>query len=252
MNKGVFAEKRIDSISASASLAEHLQNLILVGGVRLGESLPSERDLMAEFDVSRATVREALRVLGAQGLIEVKRGRNGGSYVCGPNGGAVSKSLNLLIQGQTIRFMDLLAAREAIEPVAAGQAATSRTDRDIEILHEISKACEDNVGHFPRFTKLNVDWHLAIVQASHNPLFIAFMASISSALHSATKKKKEFDLPTRLIVVKTHWQIFDAIRKGDQEAARRRMARHVSAYGERLSKTDASGKSSDRRQVGNA
>jgi GntR family transcriptional repressor for pyruvate dehydrogenase complex len=245
MNRLASADKRIDSLSASASLAERLQELILMGGVRLGESLPSERELMTEFDVSRATVREALRVLGAQGLIEVKRGRNGGSYVCGPSGGAVSKSLNLLIQGQAIRLGDLLAAREAIEPVAAGQAAVNRTDDDIAILNQLSEACEQSVGNLQRFSKLNLDWHMAVVKASHNPLFEAFMSSISSAVQSATKRK-EFDAKTRAIVAKTHWSIFDAIRKGDEEAARRRMGRHVTAYGERLSTIDFTNPASGR------
>jgi GntR family transcriptional repressor for pyruvate dehydrogenase complex len=226
-------------LSASASLAEHLQNLILAGRLRFGESLPPERELMEEFGVSRATVREALRVLGAHGLIAVRRGRNGGSYVCGPSGGAVSKSLDLLIQGQAIRFIDLLAAREAIEPVAAAQAAVYRTDADIKALYELTQACEQSFRDFESFTKTNVEWHLAVVKASHNHLFDAFMTSISSALFAATHRK-EFDLQTRETVSKAHWQIFDAIRKGDQEAARRKMGKHISAYGDRLSKIDFS------------
>jgi GntR family transcriptional repressor for pyruvate dehydrogenase complex len=227
------------SAPVSASLASHLQNLILTGQLAFGESLPSERELMAKFDVSRATVREALRMLGAQGLIEVRRGRNGGSYVCGPSGGAVSRSLTLFIKGQEIRFIDLLAAREAIEPVAAGQAALFRTDSDLTRLEELSMACELTFGDIVRFTEVNVQWHLAVVRASHNPLFEAFMSSISSALHSATNIE-DFDVQTRKAVVGTHWQIFEAIKSGDHEAARRRMARHVSAYGERLSSIDLS------------
>jgi GntR family transcriptional repressor for pyruvate dehydrogenase complex len=230
---------KMPSVSASASLAQHLQDLILTGCLRFGESLPSERQLMAEFHISRPTVREALRILGAQGLIAVKRGRNGGSYVCGPSRGAVSKSLDLLIQGQEIRFIDLLAAREAIEPVAAGQAAICRTDDDIKTLYELTKYCEVSFREFDTFTKVNVEWHLAIVKASHNPLFDAFISSISSALHAATSRK-EFDVEIRETVTQAHWQIFDAIRKGDHEAARRKMGKHISAYGDRLSKIDFS------------
>ena len=228
------APEAIESKSRSAKLSAQLQELILKGQLRIGAPLPSERDLMVKFDVSRATVREALRILGAQGLIEVKRGRKGGSYVCGPTGVALSKSLNLFIRGHDIRFVDLLAAREAVEPVAAAQAAVYRTDSDIDVLYYVSKTCELTVNDLDEFSKLNVDWHMAVVKASHNSLFEAFMQSISSALYSATDRE-EFELETRKIVVKAHWHIFEAIRKGDRDAARRRMARHVNAYSEQLS-----------------
>ena len=78
---------------------------------------------------------------------------------------------------------------------------------------------------------------MAVVKASHNLLFEMFMSSISPALFSATLRE-EFDLQTRKIVIGAHWQIFDAIQKGDSDAARRRMSRHVSAYGESLANID--------------
>jgi GntR family transcriptional regulator, transcriptional repressor for pyruvate dehydrogenase complex len=141
----------------------------------------------------------------------------------------------------------LLAAREAIEPVAAGQAAIYRTDEDIRTLYELTKACEQTFRDFESFTKTNVEWHLAIVKASHNPLFDAFMSSISTALYAATNRK-EFDLQIRETVTKAHWQIFEAIRKGDHEAARRKMGKHISAYGERLSKIDFSSETTGKEQ----
>lgn len=222
------------STSRSAKLSEQLQELIFKGELVVGASLPSERELMVKFNASRSTVREALRTLGAQGLIEVKRGRKGGSYVCAPNGDALSKSLDLFIKGHDIRFVDLLAAREAIEPVAAAQAAIYRTKSDLEILYYVSKTCELTINDLDEFSKLNVDWHMAVIRASHNSLFEAFMLSISPALFAATDRE-EFDLETRKVVAKAHWHIYEAISKGDRDAARRRMARHISAYGEQLS-----------------
>jgi len=216
-----------------AALAEVLQAKIVSGDLAVGDSLPAERDLMALYSISRATVREALRILGARGLIEVKRGRKGGSYISAPTGAAISQSLDLFIQGHDIRFVDLLAVREAIEPVAAGQAARARLPEDIANIDRLLTLQEELVEDIQAFSKLNVEWHLAIVRASHNPLFLTFMTSISSALYSATNRE-EFDLETRKIVVKAHRKISEAIMTGDPDAAIRRMKRHVTSYAEEL------------------
>src|SRR5262245_31044202 len=83
--------------TTSGKLAETLQGAILAGQYPVGTALPSERDLTVEYDVSRTTVREALRILAADGLVEVRRGRNGGSFVCGPSHKAATRSLYFLI-----------------------------------------------------------------------------------------------------------------------------------------------------------
>lgn len=222
-----------DNGARSVELAEILQDRIIQGELSVGESLPAERDLMVQYSVSRATVREALRMLGAKGLIEVRRGRRGGSYIRPPNGDAISQSLDLFIQGHDVRFCDLLAVREAIEPVAAAQAAQFRTPQDIEHIYEILDRADQVIANIKLFSELNIEWHLAIVRASHNPLFLSFMTSISSALYSATERD-EFDLQTRTIVARYHRKISEAITAGDAEAARRRMMRHVTSYGEQL------------------
>lgn len=217
----------------SSSLAKMLKNKILAGEFEVGSSLPSERDLMVTYSVSRATIREALRVLGAQGLIEVRRGRRGGSYICAPNGDNVSESMDMFIAGHDIRFIHLLAVREAIEPVAAAQAAAFRTEEQVDGINEIHAEFEASVDDLAKFSSLNVDWHLAIVEASHNPIFLSVMTSISSALYSATKRE-EFDRDVRLIVIKSHRRITDAIASKDPDAARRRMLRHVSNFSDQL------------------
>lgn len=217
----------------SVALAEVLQSEIVNGKLNIGESLPAERELMIRYSVSRATVREALRVLGAKGLIEVRRGRRGGSYVRALSGEAVSDTLDLFIQGHNVRFIDLLAVREAIEPVAAAQAARFRTKDDMAHIHALLKKSDETVDDIEVFSDLNVQWHLAVVRSSKNPLFLSLMTSISSALYSATNRE-EFHVATRKIVVQSHRKISAAIEAGDVDAARRRMMRHVTAYGEEL------------------
>ena len=232
-----MSDSPASSDSVADTLARALQTGIARGEFALGSSLPSERELMSTYQVSRATVREALRVLSAQGLIAVKRGRSGGSFITSPGTNAVVRSLNLFIKGQHIRFIDLLFARDAIEPAAAAQAAIAHDAAKIEQLRLCCVECENTVHDLEKFVEANLRWHLTVAEASTNPLFITFLTSIAEAMHIATNFE-EFDLRTRKAVVGVHWQIFEAIRTGDPEAARRRMGRHLSAYGERLSPLD--------------
>lgn len=220
-------------VSMSSALAENLHQSILNGEFTVGNALPTERELMAKYQVSRATVREALRALRAQDLIEVRRGRSGGSFILGPSPTSLVRSLKQLISGQGFRFIDIVFAREAIEPAAAVQAAMYRTEAALEQLRELCVECEQAVLNGAEFEHANLRWHLGLAEASGNPLFIAFLTAISTAFHTATAFE-EFDLPTRKSVVGIHWQIYAAIRDQDPEAARRRAARHLGAYREQL------------------
>ncbi len=230
-----------ESTSVSVALARKLLDAIVQGGIAVGSSLPSERELMTKYQVSRGTVREALSVLSAQNLIQVKRGRGGGSFISSPTSHSVVQSLNLFIKGQDIRFLDLAFAREAIEPAAAAQAAVSRSREKLEELWQLCTECERKVDDAQRFVETNLRWHLVVAEASNNPLFVAFLTSISTALHTATNFE-EFDIKIRKEVVGVHWQIFEAIRVGDPDAARRRMTRHVSAYSQQLSSINLAAK----------
>lgn len=223
-----------DSGTVSNILARNLMDAIARGDFAVGSSLPSERELMSRYRVSRATVREALRALRTQDLIQVRRGRSGGSFIAPPTSSSVIRSLSQFINGQSFRFIDLVLAREAIEPAAAAQAAVARSEEKIDALRRWSEECERCLEDGARFVDANLKWHLALAEASENPLFVAFLTSIASAMHSATAFE-EFDVRTRMDVVGVHWQIYNAIRDGDAEAARRRTMRHLGAYGDRLS-----------------
>lgn len=218
-------------------LADKLRDAILSGKYEVGSSLGSERHLMAEFDCSRASVREALRVLRGQGLIEVHRGRTGGWFISNPSHAPVVQSLDRLLMAEGFRWIDLVSAREAIEAAAAVQAAENPDPEKVDKLRQLSEECERSIHDMQGFVDANLRWHLGLAEASGNPLFVTFLTSISKAMHLATELE-EFDVPVRKAVVGIHWQIYDAIRKGDPEAARRRTQRHLTAYRDQLTSAD--------------
>jgi GntR family transcriptional regulator, transcriptional repressor for pyruvate dehydrogenase complex len=216
---------------ASDVLATDLRERILRGDFPEGTALPTERDMVLQTQMSRTTVREALRILQVQGLIRVKTGRSGGAFVQRPGGESVADSVSLLIRGRHIRMADLHETREAIEPVCAQLAAKYRTDADLDVLERANRDMGAD-GPLQRFLRANVDWHLAVAEASHNELISGFMSALSRAIYTATDNQAFVDADVRQATIHAHRLITDAIRAQDADAANRRMKRHVRLYAE--------------------
>ena len=223
---------------ASDVLADELRERILNGEFAEGDALPPERELQAQTRMSRATVREALRILQVQGLVRVKAGRAGGTFVQLPGRDAVAKSVSLLIRGQQFRLSDLLETREAIEPFCARMAARNRTDADLERMDQANEALADETSALAKFLQANVDWHLAVAIASHNELLAGLMTALSRAIYTSTENERFVDEKVRRDTVKAHRSITKAVRAQDADAAVRRMTRHVYAYAQAVVKVE--------------
>ncbi|WP_372477334.1 FadR/GntR family transcriptional regulator [Nocardia australiensis] len=217
---------------ASDVLANDLRERILRGDFPSGTALPPERELVSQTQMSRTTVREALRILEVQGLVVIKTGRSGGAFVQQPGGDAVASSVSLLIRGQQLRLTDLLETREAIEPACAALAAKYRTDADIATLDAANALLGDLDIPLEQFLQANVDWHLAVAIASHNELLTGFMTALSNAIYSSTENTAFVDDEVRKTTHRAHKTITDAIRASDSAAAVRRMTKHVHGYAE--------------------
>jgi DNA-binding FadR family transcriptional regulator len=222
---------------ASEVLAGELRESILSGKFPEGTPLPTERDMVAQTQMSRTTVREALRILEVQGLIRIKTGRSGGAFVQRPGGDSVANTVSLLIRGQQIRMSSLLEAREGVEPVCARLAAKYRTQEDLERL-ETANAAIGADGPVEGFLQANVDWHVAVAAASHNELLAGFMAALSRAIYASTDNRGFVDGEVRRTTVQAHRKITEAIRGRDMDAALRRMTRHVHSYAEAIAEVE--------------
>lgn len=217
---------------ASDVLANDLRERILCGEFPPETALPPERELVTQTQMSRTTVREALRILEVQGLVVIKTGRSGGAFVRQPDGASVASSVNLLIRGQQLRLTDLLETREAIEPACAGLAAKYRTDADLTAIDGANAIIGDPEAELEDFLRANVNWHLAVAAASHNELLTGFMSALSKAIYASTENTAFVDDAVRKETFRAHSSIAAAIREGDSDAATRRMTRHVHGYAE--------------------
>jgi GntR family transcriptional regulator, transcriptional repressor for pyruvate dehydrogenase complex len=238
-----IAIEQISVPKAAAVLAENLREKILKGSIGEGAELPSERELGERAGVSRATVREALRILESEGLIEIRQGRRGGSSVLQLGTEPIERSVGMFIRGKRIRLQAVLETRGAIEPAAARHAAEHRTDEDLLELERcqqrVEEASRDN--DVAAYVQANLDWHVQVVRASHNELLIAFIAAVAKAVYVESDIEGFNSGEVREAVVRAHRRVMDAIREGDGEAAARRMQRHVSAYMDNVRKVSEPG-----------
>lgn len=217
---------------AADVLAGLLRERILRGELPEGADLPTERDLGEQAGVSRATVREALRILDIEGLIDTRVGRNGGSFVARPTSAAIERSVGIFIRGQRIRFEAVLETRSAIEPSSARFAALHRTDDNLAELERCHHALQQAAaaGDIAAYVRANLDWHVQVVRASHNELLIAFISAVAQPVYEASDVEGFNSPPVRQAVIRAHRSVMDAIRERNGDAAERRMARHVGAY----------------------
>ncbi len=224
---------------AADVLAAELKERILAGTLSPGRVLPAERQLAVETGMSRPTVREAFRLLQAQGLVEMRRGRDGGAVIRELDGQTVVDSVEMLIRGRRVRMESLLETRTAIEPQCAALAATRRSDEDLAALDAANADLDAATTDLPEFLSANVRWHLAVAQASRNELLTAFMRSLSQPLYSSTDDAEFVDAAVRRATLTAHRRVTESIRAGDAAAAGRRMGSHVQAYSEAVGRLEA-------------
>jgi GntR family transcriptional repressor for pyruvate dehydrogenase complex len=228
----------VDVPKASDVLASELRERILNGELAEGDSLPAERELVKQTQMSRATVREALRILEVQNLVRVKAGRAGGAFVQRPTTTAMANSVSMLIRGRRIKLVDLMETREALEPFCSELAARNRTDEDLAELDRANEEIADPGADLAQFLQANLDWHVGVAVASHNELLTGFMTALSRAIYAGTENAAFVDTDVRAVTAKAHRAITTAIRDRDTEAAGRRMRRHVHSYADALAESD--------------
>lgn len=217
-------------------LAMQLREEIISGEFNAGDLL-SEMYLMERSGLSRGSVRDALRVLEAQGLIETRRGRNGGSYVVESSVQTIVESLDAYIKNGKPALNMIMDTVQLLEPGLARLAAINRTAGDIVAMsaavENMSKTDETH-----EFVRRNTAWHMAMAQATHNSILGAIYQPIGSALL--------YPRPTDFLnakmcaeTVNAARKILEAIVMGNPGLAQHRMHKHVNAYHQILKSAEA-------------
>ncbi len=213
------------SDGAPARLAAQLRERILRGAFRDGQRLPSERQLAAQHEVSRGTVREALRLLEQGALLTRRRGS--GSYVTytAESDGAERDDV-----AEITSPLQLLEVRLALEPQMVRLAARNMTARDIAGLEEALVHMESAERDKEIFSHWDKIFHLRIAEGTRNPLMITMYGQINHVrTHDRWESIKGAILtPPRIRQYNGHHRdVFDAIRRRDPESAVARMNTHL-------------------------
>jgi DNA-binding FadR family transcriptional regulator len=131
------AARTIRTPKTAELVARRLRRMIVDGELKDGDHLPHEAELMEHYSVSRPTLREAVRVLESERLVEVRRGSRSGARICVPGPEIVARPASLLLELGNATVLDVSVAREAIEPAAARLLAAHGTDEDFDELERI-------------------------------------------------------------------------------------------------------------------
>ncbi|MEZ7005930.1 FadR/GntR family transcriptional regulator [Streptomyces sp. AD55] len=208
---------------------EKIRTAILSGELRSGERLPPEAELARQFDVSRTTVREALRSLVSQKLIDKTPGVGGGSFVRSIDhqslGTLLQESLHNLLQLGSLRVEEVAMLRQYLEVPAARLAARHRSDEDLAKLQDIVERQKTISVDDPDVPDLDARFHAAIAKASGNRL----LASFVHALHRETEPVHYLDLSPQVgrATVRQHQKIVKAIAAADPDAAEEAVNEHL-------------------------
>lgn len=198
-----------------------IQDMLHAGTLTVGDKLPPERDLASTFQVSRSSIREAIRSLQEKGIVESRRGN--GTFVI--NTGDIIEPLAEAVTEQRIYLLQIMEFRQAIEPAMAGLAARNATPEQLAEIAAImqAKAPEPPVGE-P--WEKDIRFHCAIAKASGNPLFEQALFNASTALEET--RQAPLQTPERRAQsCSMHNEIFNALAAGDETMATECMRRHL-------------------------
>lgn len=208
---------------------ETIKAAILSGELKSGEMLPPESELARQFNVSRTTLREALRVLTSQHLIVKVPGARGGNFVQSVDyrslGTVMIEAVENLLALGSLRFDEVADVRQHLEVPSVRLAAMHRTDDDLAELRDIVGLQKSASVDDPDIPDLDRRFHTAIAKASGNRA----LAALVSALHHATEPVHYLDLSPEVgrETVRQHTVILRAIEKQDGAAGETAIIEHL-------------------------
>jgi GntR family transcriptional repressor for pyruvate dehydrogenase complex len=163
----MFSRVTVDRVSQV--IVDQIRLLIREGRLSTGDRLPSERDLCQRFGVSRVTVREALRVLEASGLVEVRVGARGGAFVTSPTAARLGAGLADLMTLSPLTAANVTEARQIVELGILPLVVERATEDDITELMELVERSQEAVDRNEYTMALSAEFHIRVSMCAHNP-----------------------------------------------------------------------------------
>ncbi len=233
MEKGdiINGFNKIEPVRAYQAVIGQLEGAIVSGRFNPGEKLPAERELIDAFGTSRRTLREAFRVLEQKGLIEIKIGSKGGTFVADRVGEKLTDTLSLFIRRESISQAEITEFRAAAEGAVAALAAKRATTEDHKSLErylsEIKVLVEIGPLDIPRFVELEMALHQHMAQICGNALYVLIVNMVNDLILRPAFLGDRIDrVYVRQALV--DWQaVLGALQRRTPQKARQIMEKHV-------------------------
>lgn len=206
-------------------IVEQIEQSIRSGRLKPGDQLPPERELAQQFGVSRTAVREAVMALCEKGLVEAHPGR--GTFIVDDTAQVIRRSIDsALAASQADTLARLVEVREILEPEIAARAAARAEASHIAAMREAVTAMDAALGDADKYIEADLDFHLALAEATQNPLILTLIDSIVGLLRE--QRTRVFAMPEGSAHGQLHHRrILLAIERRDPAAARHAMLVHL-------------------------
>ncbi|MEP9395446.1 GntR family transcriptional regulator [Gordonia sp. VNQ95] len=223
---------------ASARIADELRRRIVSGRLAAGFPLPSERELIEEFGVSRPTLREALRVLDSESLIDIKRGSHGGAVVSVPGVHTAAGYLGVILEYRHATIDDVFGAACVLEANCAAMLARSRTEEDLTLLRAAVETERQHRDDPAALLDAQNDFHRLLIDLVGNTTLAVLIGQLREVIDAATRSQlveSALSEEQRLVAsakgVRAHAKLVDLIEQRDADGAAQLRRRQVSATG---------------------
>jgi len=222
--------QKVQPEKLSSAVTHQIEKLILRGILRPGERLPAERELSERLGVSRPSLREAIAELQSKGLLTARAGA--GIFVADVLGSAFSEALTKLFATHDEAVFDYLSFRRDMEGLAAERAAKLGTDTDLAVIQAVYEKMSAAQGkrNPADEAQLDADFHLAIIEASHNVVMLHMMRSMYQLLREGVFYNRSIMFKQRMTrdtLLDQHRAINDALQARDAVRARKAVESHL-------------------------
>lgn len=205
---------------------DQLVSLISNGKLRPGDQLPPERVIATELRVSRQSIREALKKAESKGLIAVLQGE--GTFVLSVASQWMETPLLVMMAEEIERVYEFIEIRKLIEVWCARKAAEFAGAKQVKKMEKALWEMEKLVNSEETLGQPDIDFHIAIAEASHNALMVHVMASIKKVFLSMFKISNFTRPPGKnRILISQHREIYEAIKRGLPDLAGQKMEHHL-------------------------
>jgi len=208
------------------SVVKSLITYIRDNQLKVGDPILSEGEFALELGVSRTVVREAFKALAAMNIIEVSAGRR--ARVSAFDGSVMALTLSHGLRTEQVTVQQVWDVRRAIEMRTVVLACMHRTDKDARLIEELTDRMRETHDDVATMTEYDIAFHVAIAQASRNPLMPVLITSLTSAMRDTNPIvwKSRSQAVEQLQVIDWHAAIASAIHERDTGKATKAMSRH--------------------------